>query len=43
MELPNLPGAACRRHALYEDLAHEEPGARAQRVAAAARLCRGCP
>ena len=43
-ELPNLPGAACQgKHDLFEDLAREDPVLRAQRVAAAARLCRGCP
>ena len=42
--LPNLPGAACQgHHRLYEDVAHEDPTLRAQRVATAARLCRNCP
>ncbi len=43
-ELPNLPGAACiGRSTLFEDVPSEDPATRAQRLAAAARLCRGCP
>ena len=42
--VPNLPGAACQgHHELFEDVAHEDPVLRAQRVATAARLCRSCP
>jgi hypothetical protein len=35
--LPSLSGAACQgHHRLYEDVAHEDPALRAQRLAAAA-------